>query len=154
MAGVSRVAERLRTISGAQPGEIAPVENATAAWDTAFHSIPFVPGDRIGCLTTVKARRTSRPSALRSIAVVTVRDQGAKQCGIITFTVDGHAAADLAAALRAQMINVSVTGRAGTLIDMTRCDLDAMVRASVHYFNTDDEIDRLCSALRALVGAL
>lgn len=93
-------------------------------------------------------------SALREIPGVTVRDQGATQCGIVTFTIDGQAAADLAAALRAQMINVSVTDRSGTLLDMTRRDLDAMVRASVHYFNTDDEIDRLCSALRALVGAL
>lgn len=100
----------------------------------------------------VLALAASLRSALRAIAAVTVRDQGAKQCGIVTFTVDGHTAADLATALRAQMINVSVTGRAGTLLDMTRRDLDAMVRASVHYFNTDDEINRLCSALRALVG--
>ena len=87
---------------------------------------------------------------LRDVPGVTVHDQGERQCGIVTFTVDGHDPGDLAANLRAQMINVSVTRRAGTLLDMRRRNLDALVRASVHYFNTDDELDRLCSALCAL----
>ena len=32
---------------GAEPDEIALVENATVAWDLAFHSLAFGPGDRI-----------------------------------------------------------------------------------------------------------
>ena len=88
---------------------------------------------------------------LADLPGVVVRDQGAVRCGIVSFTVDG---ADLTAvrdALRAQKINVSISPSEYTLIDMQARGLPAVVRASVHYYNTEDEIVRFCNALASLL---
>ena len=90
--------------------------------------------------------------ALGALPGVAVRDQGAVRCGIVSFTVEG---ADLTAvrdALRAQKINVSVSPSEYTLIDMQARGLPAVVRASVHYYNTEEEIARFCEALARLLA--
>ena len=76
-----------------------------------------------------------------------MRDLGAEQCGIVTFTVEGHEPAGLVDTLLAQGINVSSTTVLGTRLDMEARGLTAMVRASVHYYNSEDEIERFCAAL-------
>jgi cysteine desulfurase/selenocysteine lyase len=68
--------------------------------------------------------------ALATVPGVVVRDRGARRCGIVTFTVDGVPAADVRQRLRAAGVNTSVAA-------------EELVRASVHYYNTDDELDRL-----------
>ena len=52
--------------------------------------------------------------------------------------------------LSLQHINVSVTTRNYTLLDMDARGLDSMVRASLHYYNSEDEIERFCNAVAAL----
>jgi cysteine desulfurase/selenocysteine lyase len=76
-----------------------------------------------------------------------VRDQGAERCGIVTFTLDGVEADEVKARLAARSINVSVSRAPSTLLDMTDRGLDAVVRASVHYYNTAEEIQALIAAL-------
>jgi cysteine desulfurase / selenocysteine lyase len=87
---------------------------------------------------------------LAALPGVTVRDRGRVRCGIVTFTVDGHAAEAVKDALAKAGINVTVSTRTSTLIDMSARDLDAVVRASVHYYNDDAEIDRLVRVVAAL----
>lgn len=89
---------------------------------------------------------------LRNLPGVTVQDQGASQCGIVTFTVDGHDSRDVARALAAEKINVSVSVAGYARWDLGPGGLASVVRASVHYFNTDDEIDLLCATLPAPVS--
>ena len=49
--------------------------------------------------------------------------------------------------LRAGAINVSVSVADYARWDLAGRGLDSVVRASVHYYNTDEELDRLCEAL-------
>ena len=44
--------------------------------------------------------------------------------------------------------------RFGTRLDKKLSALDDLVRASVHYYNTDDEVDRFCDTLASLVNSL
>jgi cysteine desulfurase/selenocysteine lyase len=53
--------------------------------------------------------------------------------------------------LKKQHINVSVTTRGSTLLDMDARGLESMIRASVHYFNSEDEVERFCGAVELLV---
>ena len=84
---------------------------------------------------------------LAALPGVTVRDKGAERCGIVTFTAAGCAAALIRQVLLAQAINVSVSSYAGTRLDMEDRKLPGVVRASVHYYNSEEEIERFCAAL-------
>jgi selenocysteine lyase/cysteine desulfurase len=54
-------------------------------------------------------------------------------------------------ALRAASINVHVSPARGTLLDMRARGLHEHVRASVHYYNTEAELDRLADEVARLV---
>ncbi|HEV7368692.1 aminotransferase class V-fold PLP-dependent enzyme [Arenibaculum sp.] len=85
---------------------------------------------------------------LESVPGVVVRDLGRERCGIVGFTADGRPADAVKAALAARGINVSISTAGSTRLDMEARGLDELVRASVHYYNTEEEIERLVSALR------
>ena len=79
-----------------------------------------------------------------------VYDLGASKGGIVTFSVPGVEAVAVKRELRSRSINTSVTRSASSLIDASRRDLPDMVRASVHYYNTVEEVDTLVDALTDL----
>jgi selenocysteine lyase/cysteine desulfurase len=87
---------------------------------------------------------------LAEVKGVTVRDLGRVRCGIVTFTCDGHSPGEVMQRLRAKGIAVRTVERSSTRIDMERRGLDELVRASVHYYNTEAEIERLCEALSSI----
>jgi cysteine desulfurase/selenocysteine lyase len=81
---------------------------------------------------------------------VTVWDLGRVRCGIVTFTHGLHSAGDVMQWLEAGGIAVRTSERSSTRIDMEQRGLDELVRASVHYYNTEAEVERLCAVLRAI----
>jgi selenocysteine lyase/cysteine desulfurase len=90
---------------------------------------------------------------LRTVRGVTVMDLGsaAQQCGIVCFVVNGVGATSVKGLLFAQArINVSVSPAASTMYDSRRRQLPDLVRASVHYYNTEAELSTLCKTLASL----
>jgi selenocysteine lyase/cysteine desulfurase len=84
---------------------------------------------------------------LAALAPVTVHDLGERQCGIVTFSLNGIDAAEVRRHLAERHINVTVSQTEGTLLDMEERGLEAIVRASVHYYNSEEEIELFCEAL-------
>lgn len=85
---------------------------------------------------------------LGKVKGVTIQDLGRVRSGLVTFTCEGHAAGEVMQGLKEQGIAVRVSDRPSTRIDMERRGLEELVRASVHYYNTEEEIERLCEAVR------
>ena len=83
---------------------------------------------------------------------VIVHDRGSMQCGIVTFSIEGIEPEEIQRKLSVYNINVSVTIRSSTLLDMDARKLTSMVRASVHYYNTGDEIEQFCTRVAEIAG--
>jgi selenocysteine lyase/cysteine desulfurase len=84
---------------------------------------------------------------LEGIDGITVHDRGEALCGIVTFSVGGIDAVRVKAMLSEKNIHVSVGKAVSTLYYMNRRQLTSIVRASVHYYNTEEEIEMLCGVL-------
>lgn len=95
-------------------------------------------------LPAIEARVSELAAGLRAmlsgITGVQVHDQGKRQSGIVTFSVDGVPATQLRRELARERINTSVTSHTSAQYDFTARELSDLLRASVHYYNTDEEI--------------
>jgi selenocysteine lyase/cysteine desulfurase len=87
---------------------------------------------------------------LAGIPGVTVHDLGERKGGIVTLTVDGWDAAAVKQRLAEQQINVSISTPFSARLDMDARQLPGLVRASVHYYNNEPEIETFCTALESL----
>jgi cysteine desulfurase / selenocysteine lyase len=106
-------------------------------------------------MAAIEARTTALADALRAglaaLPDVAVHDRGAVKSGIVTFTVAGRDAGAVQAHLRDRGINTSVTPLIYARLDLGPRGLEAMIRASVHYYNTEDEVARFTQEI-AKVG--
>lgn len=100
---------------------------------------------RLGALADQMRRQ------LASIDGVTVTDRGQHKSGIVTLTVDGFTTAAVKDHLTARGINSSLSNAVASQFDMAERGPNGFVRVSPHYFNTTDEIDRVCEAVAELI---
>jgi len=86
-------------------------------------------------------------NGLESLDRVAVHDKGARRGGIVTFTVDGVDATSVHAQLLARRINTSTSGPDRARLDLEPRGLPTVIRASTHYYNSEDEIDAVIAAV-------
>jgi cysteine desulfurase / selenocysteine lyase len=155
-----RLRPRLFDHSGAKwsaPDRYEPRDDAKV-----FELWEYSVADRLGLIAAVKfalakgldvieAEVTARAQRLRDglaqMPGITVQDLGERQSGIVTFTSERMDAAELRDRLWDRQVAVTVSQVGSTRLDMTKRGLDEVVRASPHYFNTEQEIDQTLDRL-------
>ncbi len=107
-------------------------------------------------LEAIEKRVTSLARSLRAalsdIPGVTVHDLGHRKCGIVTFRIESRPAPEVVASLESMGANTHVSGVEDSLLDYEHRGLPDLVRASVHYYNTEGEIDRFADLVRGLAA--
>ena len=102
----------------------------------------------------IEARIVSLAEQLRDglgqLEGVDIRDTGRRRCGIVTFTVAGTDPATVSGRLRDNGINTGAPDVTGGRLDLESRGVQAVVRVGVHYYNTEDEVDRLITEVAAL----
>jgi selenocysteine lyase/cysteine desulfurase len=95
------------------------------------------------------ARLRGKLSELRGIRVL---DRGNELAAIVTIEVAGWEASELSRVLRTCGINTSASLRAYAVIDMDEKRAASALRLSPHYYNTEDEIDRVVDQLKTMTS--
>jgi selenocysteine lyase/cysteine desulfurase len=107
-------------------------------------------------LDNIRARIDRNARAVRErlagLPGVEVLDQGRERSGLVSFAVAGWQAGAVQAELARGGISISSNGVRYTPLDMQARGLKEVARASVSYLTSDEEIDRLTEAVRALGG--
>ena len=92
---------------------------------------------------------------LADIDGITVTDEGVEKCGIVTFMASQMTSTKIKEALATQGINVSASKGSGSLVSFQQRGLSELVRASLHYYNTREEIDYFAATLQKILrGAI
>ena len=102
--------------------------------------------DRVFALAETLRAKLSEVDGIR------LTDQGQVKCGIVTFEVNQADAYQVKSELHKRKINVSVSDGSGSLVSFQQRGIERVIRSSVHYFNTIQEIDTFIDALKDVLA--
>ena len=107
-------------------------------------------------LEAIEQRVRSLSSMLReqlqTVPTIRVTDRGDELCGIVTFVSDAVGAVEIGEQLHSEGINTSTPGAANSRYLFESVGVDTIVRASPHYYNTEDELSQFIHALANIVS--
>jgi cysteine desulfurase/selenocysteine lyase len=103
--------------------------------------------DRIHSLASLLRDRLSR------LAGIVLHDRGKQKCGLVTFTHQQLSCDFMYRKLKEKKISVSCYFRENARLDCDARGLESVVRASVHYYNTEQEVDLFCQAIQDILNS-
>lgn len=77
-------------------------------------------------------------------------DRGSKRCNILTWTKAQRSLDQISQALDTNAVYYSTSTKGWGLIDFTKKGIEWAIRFSPHYYNTDDECDRVVEVIRSI----
>lgn len=99
----------------------------------------------------IQALAEEARTEIRRVPRVTIEDRGQDRCGIIGLSLEGRQAPSIRAELQRTGINTWVCLPNAACVDMQARGFRSLLRVSVHYYNSTEEVERFCWALESLV---
>ncbi|WP_441245115.1 aminotransferase class V-fold PLP-dependent enzyme [Kitasatospora sp. McL0602] len=145
------------------PGSYRPVDTAARfeEWEFPYATV-------LGCATAVRyalrvglepiSRRTPALAGrlrerLATVPGVCLLDGGPAPAALVTFAIDDWQPQPFKAALDARRINSALSFREFAQFDFADKDVEWCLRLSPHYYNTEEEVDEVASAVAELAAS-
>lgn len=126
-------------------------EHNVAAWLGLGAAVDHALGWGMDRIEATVSARAEQLRAMLSAAGIRVYDEGVERCGIVTCADDAVDSAELQTVLAGQGINSTYTHADSSRWDVERRALPPLLRLSIHYTTTLDELD---VAVAAIVDAV
>ena len=126
-------------------------EHSVAGWLGLGAAVDHALGWGIDRIETTVTERAEQLRALLTDVGFTVYDEGEQRCGIVTCATDAVVSGELQRLLARSGINTTSTSEESSRWDVERRDLPTLLRLSVHYTTT---VDELTTTVDILAGAI
>jgi selenocysteine lyase/cysteine desulfurase len=122
-------------------------EHSVASWLGLGAAVDHALGWDIARIEATVVERADQLRSMLTTAGFTVYDEGVERCGIVTTAIGAESSEHLRLRLAEHRINATTTPPGSSRWDVERRNLPELLRLSVHYTTTPDELDRTVAVL-------